>query len=579
MAKIQQASEQVIEETTVNPSRPWLRFYQDAVPASIKYPDVPLHGLLEDSATRYPLRPALVFFDRTINYKELNAAADRFANGLIRLGLRKGDRVALVLPNCPQFVIAFYGTLKAGGVVVPTNPLYTERELEFQLKDAGASIAVTLTKFYPALQAVRERVGLTHLVVTNIKEYFSPVVRVMFGLAKEKQDGHRVPVAWNGTTHPFAKLATDMSAPGRPEVSPDDLAVLQYTGGTTGTAKGAMLLHRNLVANAIQVRTWDVDAKDGQDVVLTVLPLFHVYALTVAMNRGLYAGAMLVLLPRYAQHELLAAIRKYRPTIFPGVPTLYNGILSAPDLAKYDLSSIRACISGSSTLPLAIQERFEAATGGTMVEGYGLSEASPVTHCNRFYSKRKPGSIGIPFPDTDARIVDLTTGEQEMPPGEPGELLIRGPQVMKGYWNRPDESGAALDGGWLHTGDIACRDEDGFFYIVDRKKDMIIVGGFNVYPRDIEEVLFQHPKVADAAAVGLPDEYKGEQVKAYIVLRPGEEATNGEIMQHCIKYLAPYKVPSLIEFRTSLPKTVVGKVVRRVLVEEELSKQSRPDNC
>jgi len=570
MAKIQQASEQVIEDIAGDPSRPWLKFYDESVPKHIQYPDVPLHGLLEDSAARYSLRPAIAFFDRTINYKELNAAADRFASGLIRLGLRKGDRVALVLPNCPQFVIAFYGTLKAGGVVVPTNPLYTERELEFQLKDAGVSIAVTLTKFYPALQAVREHVGLTHLVVTNIKEYFSPVVRMVFGLAKEKKDGHRVPVAWDQTTHPFAKLATYMSAPGRPEVGPDDLAVLQYTGGTTGTAKGAMLLHRNLVANAIQVRTWDVDAKDGQDVVLTVLPLFHVYALTVAMNRGLYAGALLVLLPRYVQHEVLAAIKKYHPTIFPGVPTLYNGILNAPDLAKYDLRSIRTCISGSATLPRAVQERFEAATGGTMVEGYGLTEASPVTHCNRFYSRSKPGSIGIPFPDTDARIVDPNTGEQEMPLGQPGELLIRGPQVMKGYWNRLDETAAALEGGWLHTGDIACRDEDGFFYIVDRKKDMIIVSGFNVYPRDIEEVLFQHPKVADAVAVGLPDEYKGERVKAYVVLRPGEEATVDEIMQHCIKNLAPYKVPKAIEFRTSLPKTAIGKVLRRALIEEEL---------
>jgi long-chain acyl-CoA synthetase len=577
MAKIQPASEQVIEDTIalsfrVDPSRPWLKYYESAVPVSINYPDVPLQRLLEDSALRYASRPALAFFDRTISYRELNSAADRFASGLLRLGLRKGDRVALVLPNCPQFVIAFYGTLKAGGVVVPTNPLYTERELEYQLKDAGASIAVTLTKFFPALQDVRERVGLTHLVVTNIKEYFSPIVRMLFGLAKEKQDGHRVPVAWDRTTHSFTKLATDMSAPARPDVGPDDLAVLQYTGGTTGTAKGAMLSHRNLVANAIQVRTWDVDAKDGQDVILTVLPLFHVYALTVAMNRGLYAGALLVLLPRYAQHEVLAAIKKYRPSIFPGVPTLYNGILSAPDLAKYDLRCIHTCISGSAGLPLAIQERFEAATGGSLVEGYGLSEASPVTHCNRFYSHRKPGSIGIPFPDTDARIVDPNTGREEMPPGQPGELLVRGPQVMQGYWNRPDETAAALEGGWLHTGDIACRDEDGFFYIVDRKKDMIIVSGFNVYPRDIEEVLFQHPKIAEAVAVGLPDEYKGERVKAYVVLRPGEEATADEIMHYCAQNLARYKVPGEIEFRTSLPKTVIGKVLRRALIEEELRK-------
>jgi long-chain acyl-CoA synthetase len=550
--------------------RPWLKYYEPGVPYSINYPLVPLHKLLEDSALRYAHRPALTFYHRSLKYAELNATANRFASGLTRLGLRKGDRVALVMPNCPQFVIAFYGTLKAGGVIVPTNPLYTERELAYQLKDAGATIVVTLTRFYKNVQAVSHDAGVEHIVVGNIKDYFGTALKIAFGLTREKKEGHRIPVEWDGGTHPFADLAGDMSGRPAPEVSPDDLAVLQYTGGTTGTAKGAMLSHGNLVANAIQSRAWDPSSKDGQETILTVLPLFHVYALTVAMNRGLYSGARLLLLPRYDQGEVLAAIAKYHPTIIPGVPTLYNSILNAPQLSKYELSSVRACISGSAGLPRSVQERFEAATGGKLVEGYGLSEASPVTHCNPYVSLRKEGSIGLPFPDTDAKIVDTETGEVVQPCGEPGELVVRGPQVMQGYWNRPDETATAIKDGWLHTGDIATQDEDGYFYIVDRKKDVIIVGGFKVYPRDVEEVLFQHPKVAEAVAVGLPDEHKGERVKAYVVLRSGEETSAGELIAYCSQNLAHYKVPKEIELRENLPKSIVGKVLRRALIEEEM---------
>ena len=403
--------------------RPWLKYYEPGVPYTIEYPDVPLHKLLEDSAVRYARRPALTFYQGSLTYAELNATATRFGGGLMRLGLGKGDRVALVMPNCPQFVIAFYGTLKAGGVVVPTNPLYSERELQYQLKDAGATIVCTLTRFYKNVEAVRHAAGVQHIVVGNIKDYFGTALKVAFGLTREKKEGHRVPVQWDAGTHPFADVAGDRrtkdSVGQAPQVSPDDLAVLQYTGGTTGTAKGAMLSHGNLVANALQSRAWDPSSKDGQETILTVLPLFHVYALTVAMNRGLYSGARLLLLPRYDQAEVLAAIGKYHPTIIPGVPTLYNSILNAPQLSKYDLSSVRACISGSAGLPRSVQERFEAATGGKLVEGYGLSEASPVTHCNPYQSLRKEGSIGLPFPDTDAKIVDTETGSVEQPCGEP----------------------------------------------------------------------------------------------------------------------------------------------------------------
>lgn len=568
MSQVESVAETKHEES----SRPWLNHYERGVPASLAYPDVTLHRLFEDSARKYANNRALAFFGNTITYRELNEAGDRFAAGLVRLGLRKGDRVALVLPNCPQFVIAFYGILKAGGIVVPTNPLYTERELEYQLKDAGAKIAVTLTKFFTAVNDVRERVGIEHIVVTNIKEYFSPTMRMLFTVAKEKKDGHRVPVAWNKNTHAFATLASDTGHPPHPGVKPDEVAVLQYTGGTTGVAKGAMLTHRNLVANAVQVRTWDHASVDGHDIMLTVLPLFHVYALTVAMTRGLYTGCLLVLLPRYELHEVLKATAKYHPTIFPGVPTLYNAIAGAKDVSRYDLSSIRTCISGSAGLPRTVQERFESLTRGHLVEGYGLTEASPVTHCNPFFDHRKEGSIGVPFPDTDVRIVDIETGETELPPGTRGELAIKGPQVMKGYWNRPGDTAGVLRDGWLLTGDIGYMDEDGFFYIVDRKKDMVIVGGFNVYPREVEEVLYAHPKVAEAVVIGLPDEHKGECVKAYVVLRPGEEAAEEEIIAYCHEYLAHYKVPRWVEFRESLPKTIVGKVLRRVLLEEEKQK-------
>jgi long-chain acyl-CoA synthetase len=549
--------------------RPWLKHYEEGVPKSIDYPRATLPQTLEESASRFPHNTALTFLGRQISYSELNNLADRFAAALQGLGLEKGDRVALLLPNCPQYVAAFYGALRAGCTVVPTNPLYVEREVEQQLQDSGARAIITLTKFFPTVQKVRANTALAHVIVTNIKEYFPPLTRLLFTLFLEAKEGHRVPVPRDGGTHLFSELLGQ--APARPQpvgVSPEDVALFQYTGGTTGRPKGAMLTHYSLVANAIQTRRWFVQLVDGQEVMLAVLPFFHVYGLTVAMTMSIYSGFTMVLLPRFEVKEVLETIKKYRPSLFPGVPTMYVAINNYPQVGNYDLRSIKACISGAAPLPVEVQRRFEELTGGKLVEGYGLTEAAPVTHCTPIYGLRKEGSMGIPFPDVEARIMDLETGEKALPVGEVGELTLRGPQLMQGYWGQPEETAQALRGGWLYTGDMARMDEDGYFYIVDRKKDMILAGGYNIYPREIEEVLYQHPKVKEAVAVGIPDQYRGETLKVYLVLKEGETATAEEILAYCREKLAKYKVPTAVEFRAELPKTLVGKVLRRVLREE-----------
>ncbi len=551
-------------------AHPWLRNYEDGVPHAISYPPVPLHHTLEDSAVRFPDRPALVFLGARITYRQLNALADRFASALQGLGVGKGDRVALMLPNCPQFVIAFYGVLKAGAVVVATNPLYVEREVEHQLRDSEAKVMVTLTKFYPMVKNVRARTSLEHVVVTNIKEQFPPIKRVLFTLLLEAKEGHRVPVEAGPDTHWFADLMQRASGTPTPaELCPDDIAIYQYTGGTTGVPKGAMLTHFNLLANTIQTRKWFVQLVEGQEVMLGVIPFFHVYGLTVAMSMGIYSGSTIVLLPRFDIKEVLKTIKGCRPTIFPGVPTMYVAINNHPDTGKYDLRSIKACISGAAPLPVEVQRRFEALTGGRLSEGYGLTEAAPVTHCNPIYGLRKEGSIGIPFPDVEARIMDIETGQKEMPVGEIGELVVKAPQVMKEYRCYPEETAIALRGGWLYTGDIARMDEDGYFFVVDRKKDMILAGGFNIYPREMHELLDGHPKVKEAVAVGIPDAYRGETLKVYIVLKDGQTVSQEEIISYCREKLAKFKVPTAVEFRAELPKTLVGKVLRRVLREEE----------
>lgn len=551
--------------------RPWLKNYEPQVPPNLKYPERPLQTNLDESALKYPDATATLFMDARLTYAQLNALVDRFAAMLQGLGVKKGDRVAVYVANCPQFVVGYYGALKAGAIVVPFNPLYAAREVEHQLKDSGAETMLAMSRFYPIVKEVRARTPLKNLVLTNIKEYFPPILRLLFTLAKEKREGDRQDIAGEPSTYWFQDLIA--RAPVKPtpvEVKPADTAVLLYTGGTTGVPKGAELTHSNIMSNAVMCRHWTHDIREGKEIGLTALPLYHSFGMTTCMNLCiLSAGAMLLIPDPRDIPGLMKTINKHHPTLFPGVPTMYVAFNNFPDIAKYDVKSIRACISGAAGLPVEVQTRFEELTGGHLVEGYGLSEASPVTHSNPVFGKSKVGTIGLPFPDTDAKIVDVQTGTKELPPGEIGELVIRGPQVMKGYWNMPEETAIALRDGWLYTGDIATMDEDGYFRIVDRKKDMIIAGGFNIYPRDVEEVLYQHPKVKEVVVAGIPDPYRGETVKAYVILKEGQTATEQEIIDFCRGKMAKYKVPTAIEFRTQLPKTTVGKILRRMLVEEE----------
>ncbi|PZN07510.1 MAG: long-chain fatty acid--CoA ligase [Bacillota bacterium] len=532
--------------------RPWLKHYPANVPAHLDYPEVPLHELVAQRAREHPDLPALRYYMVRMTYGELWARVNRCAAALAALGVAKGDRVALMLPNCPQYVIAYYATLRLGAIVAQVNPLYTPRELTHLIGDSGAKVLIVADAVYPTVQAALGDLRLEHILVARLLGNVQPGPE-----AKSFED----------------LLAGAAGEPPAVAIDPrDDVAVLQYTGGTTGRSKGAMLTHFNLVANVVQTQHWfpaEERMKAGEGRILTILPLFHSYGMTVCMNYGLASGYELILVPRFELSEVMEIIRATRPHFFPGVPTMYVAVNNYPNAEEYGVGSIEFCNSGGAAMPLEVMNAFERRFGARVVEGYGLSEASPVTHSNPVRGLRKPGSIGIPYPDTDAEIVDVETGTRVLGPGEVGELRIRGPQVMKGYWNRPEETAETLRDGWLYTGDIAKMDEDGYFYIVDRKKDMIIASGYNVYPREVEEVLYEHPAVAECCVAGVPDPYRGETVKAYIVPRPGRSVTADEIIAFCRERLAAYKVPKLVEFRRELPKTAVGKVLRRVLVEEE----------
>lgn len=570
--------------------RIWYKHYESGVPPTLTYPQAPLYKLLDDSAAEYPDRAAIIFgavahklpgqplMDASMSYRDLRDAVNRFANALVKLGVKKGDRVAIYLPNCPQFAIAFYGTLKAGAVVAPVNPIYTPRELEFILRDSGAETIVALSQFYPKLQEVRAKTKLKNVIVANIKEYFPPVLKTLFSLAMEKKEGHRVELAQGD--HWFQDVLKNESALA-PSVSvkSEDDAVLLYTGGTTGLPKAAQLTHANLYANAMQLRAWVPSAREGKEAYLTALPMFHSYAMTTCMNNSMLLAGTMILIPNPRDLEhVLKSIAKHRPTYFPGVPTMYTAINNNPATKKYDLKSIRACLSGAAGLPVEVAKNFEQLTGARLVEGYGLSEASPVVTANPVFGENRIGTIGVPVSDTDVKLVDVETGETEVPVGMPGELCVKGPQVMKGYWNKPEESAKTLRDGWLHTGDVAVMDEDGYFRIVDRLKEMIISGGYNIYPREIEEVLYGHPAVMDAAAIGVPDAYRGESAKAFVVLKTGQTATSEELIAYCKQNLAPYKVPRSIEFRDTLPKTLIGKILRRELVAEEKQKAAAAES-
>jgi long-chain acyl-CoA synthetase len=553
----------------------WEAAYDPGVLRHLTYPNLTLHALLERTAREHPSTVATVFggavagrcVDSAMTYRELDEQADRFAAGLQRHGVRKGDRVAIVLPNCPQFVYSFYGALKAGAVVVPTNPLYTVRELHNQLGDSGARVVVVLSRLYPQVAEAAIGTNVERIVVTNVKEHFPLALRVLFTALRERKEGHRVDISRDARAVWLKDFLIAGGARVPVEVAPADLAVLQYTGGTTGVPKGAMLSHRALVANVHQCQAWHAAAGPG-DRILAIMPFFHVYGLTVVMNLATLRAMTMVLIPRPELRHIFLAIEKHRPRFFPGAPRIYILLNESPNLAKHDLRSIEWFLSGSAPLPVEVMRRFEQLTGGKVLEGYGLTEAAPVTHSNPREGDRKPGSVGIPMPDVDCKIVDIETGTREVSAGEAGELCLRGPNLMDGYWQRPEETAAVLRDGWLYTGDIVRMDADGYFFVVDRKKEMIIVSGFKVYPREVDEVLYAHPAVREAAAVGVPHPSKGEVVKAFVVLRPGATATAQELMDHCRANLAPYKVPVDIVFRAELPKTLIGKVLRRQLAAE-----------
>ncbi|MDQ8736168.1 long-chain fatty acid--CoA ligase [Paenibacillus sp. LHD-38] len=564
-------------------ARPWLRHYPKEVSPSQSYPDQSIVQFLINAALNHPNHPAVHFLGKIVTYRELYESAKRLASGLLSLGIAKGDRVAIMLPNCPQTVIAYYGVLFAGGVVVQTNPLYVERELELQLTDSGAVAIITVDLLYPRLARVRgERPEtgplpqLRHAIVTSIKDGL-PFPKSLLYPLKQRKEGFRAEVPYGSIgVIAYKKLLAGKSLADRlPEPAKGaDLAALQYTGGTTGTPKGVMLTHRNLVANTMQTSAWCYKAEDAKERFLAALPLFHVFGLTVLMNMSVLRSGTLILLPRFEVEMVLQTISQQKPTIFPGAPTMYVALIHHKSAAKTDLSSINVCISGSAALPLEVQEKFEALTGGRLIEGYGLSEASPVTHANPIWGMRKIGTIGVPFPDTEAAVIDPETGAR-LPVGELGELIVRGPQVMKGYWNKPAETDQVLRDGWLYTGDLATMDKDGYFTIMDRIKDVIIAGGFNIYPREVEEVLFEHPAVREAAVIGVKDEYRGESVKAYIVFKEGWHVSRSQLDRWCRERLAAYKVPHHYSFRETLPKTIIGKVLRRKLQEEEAEEQKK----
>jgi len=556
--------------------KPWFKFWPEGVPRHIDCPEVPLSELLAKTAREFPEYTATVYFDKAMTYRELNNFADKFATALAALGVRKGDKVAIFLPNMPQFIISYYGIIKAGAVETAISPLYKEREIEHQLNDSEAETIVVLDVLYPILEKVIGHTRVKNVIVTSLKEYM-PSAKAFLGSLLKKIPSYKVERKAN--TFFFQELLSKHEAnPPKVDIDPkEDLAALQYTGGTTGLAKGAMLTHMNLVSNAVACAEW-LKGIRGSETFLIVLPLFHIFGMTTGMNAPIYLAGKMVVLPSFDARTMFGAIQKHKATVFCAVPSLYAMLLARADLPKYDLKSVRFCISGSAPLPPEIQRKWMTVTGGVLVEGYGLTESSPVTHCNPLDKSLKTvkiGSIGLPWPDTDARIMDMETEERQLAAGETGELVVKGPQVMKGYWKMPEESAAVLRNGWLYTGDIGKMDEDGYFYITDRKKDLIKYKGYSVYPREIEDVIYEHPAVKLCAVVGKPDPVASEIPKAFIVLKEGKTVTAEEIKEFVNSKVAPYKAIREVEFRTELPMTLVGKVLRRVLLEEEKKKAEK----
>ena len=530
-------------------NQPWLKHYDPGVPAHLDYPPVPVFHFLDEAARRGPDRACLIFQDQLWNYAKVASQTDILAANLHQLGIGKGQRVGLFLPNCPEFVLAYFAILKTGAAVVATNPLYTPPEIVHQVNDAGIETMICAGSLYERIKTAQPETGIRRVIVT----------------------GEGNPEAGDLRFSELLKpLETPITFDFKSEVGPEDVALIQYTGGTTGLAKGAVALHRNLVANVLQFKAWMSTLEEEKETFLLALPTYHIYGMVCGMLLGMAFRASLVILadPRNIP-ALLDSIQKYKVSYFPAAPTLYNAINNHPDVqaGKVDLTSIKACISGSAPLRRQTKEKFESLTGGRIVEGYGLSEAPTATHCNPLQGENRLGSIGLPLPDVNARIVSLEEDQTLLPPGEAGELIIQSPQVMQGYHHNPEETAQALRNGWLYTGDIARMDEQGYFYIIDRKKDLIKPGGMEVWPGEVESVLAAHPKVSEAAVAGIPDEYRGETVKAWIVIKPGAALSLEEIQAWCRERLAPFKVPTQVEYVTQLPKSSVGKVLKRELAK------------
>ncbi|HMK35194.1 MAG TPA: long-chain fatty acid--CoA ligase [Desulfomonilaceae bacterium] len=552
----------------------WLKSYHSVVPGELEFENITLPEALTRSAGRFPGNPALIFQGKIITYKQLDEMASKFASALVALGVKPGDKVSLLLPNLVQMVVATYGAFRAGAVVVMNNPLYTDRELQHQFNDSESTFLISLDLLVPRMIKLREKTGITKIVCCHIRDYLPFPLKQLFPFVKKTM--HRNMPA-EKDVYEFTGLIKQHGPIPRPAtVEFDDTAALLYTGGTTGVSKGVQLTHGNLSCNVQQCGAWFPDFKPGKEVVIGALPFFHSFGMTTAMNIAIYYGYADVLIAKPEPKAILEAISKYKATYMPAVPTLYNGMINFRDLKKYDLTSLTGCFSGGAPLPLETLRNFEKLTGSQICEGYGLTETSPVTHINPYGAKTKAGSIGVPVSNTDAKIVDVDDYAKEITaPGESGELCLKGPQIMKGYINRPEETAITLKDGWLLTGDIAVCDEDGYFSIVDRKKDMIISGGFNIYPRDVDEVLFSHAKVLEACVIGVPDQYSGERIKAFVVLKEGESATPEEIIQYCAENLVKYKVPKYVEFVPELPKSAVGKILRKELrqLDQEKAEQ------
>ncbi len=577
--------------------KPWIKRYDPGIPPSLEpYPEHPLHGFLEKSAQEHPDNVATLMTAKlpllgrqqaTLTYRQVNEAADALAAALVDMGLKKGDRVAIVMPNITQFVISFYGILKAGGVVAATNPTYPPAKMQEQLDDCDARFAIAMSLFYPALKRIQAGTKLESIIATNVKEYLPPAAKFLFSVAKEKKEGHAVEL--QPGDHWFQDILSRYAGQ-KPnvEVGPEDICIFQYTGGTTGVPKAAMSQHKALVANTVQMRTWlgEVDVSEGG--FLAAIPLFHVYGMVAVLSFAISMAARMIMVPNARDTtEVVECIHTYKPAIFMGVPALYNAVNNHKGVVsgKYDLSSIEACISGSAPLPPVTKQRFEELTGGKLLEGFGMSEAPTATHCNPLRGENRTGSIGLPFPDVECRIVSLDDEVTDVPVGDVGELVLRGPQLMVGYHKLPTETANALRDGWLYTGDIARMDEDGYFYIVDRKKDMVLIGGFNVYPTNVERVLSAHPAVLEIGVAGIPhpdpEKVGQEALKAWVVIKDEykgkitPEQLQKELIELGKEKLARYEIPTRFAFVDELPKTTVGKVLRRELVRMELEEREK----